>query len=34
MGGEIWADLNSKLSHVGPMTFYGDLASQFVGAGT
>lgn len=33
MGGEIWADLNSKLSHVGPMTFYGDLASQFVGAG-
>ncbi len=34
MGGEIWADRNSKLSHVGPMTFYGDLASQFVGAGT
>jgi len=32
MGGEIWADLNSKLTHVGPMTFYGDLASQFVGA--
>jgi hypothetical protein len=31
MGGEIWADLNSKLSHVGPLTFYGDLASQFVG---
>ncbi len=25
MGGEIWADLNSKLNHVGPMTFYGDL---------
>ena len=21
MGGEIWADLGSKLSHVGPMTF-------------
>jgi len=33
MGGEIWADLNSKLSHVGPMTFCGDLTSQFVGAG-
>jgi hypothetical protein len=29
MGGEIWADLNSKLSHVGPMTFCGDLSSQF-----
>jgi hypothetical protein len=33
MGGEIWADLNSRLSHVGPMTFQGDLSSQFVGAG-
>jgi hypothetical protein len=32
MGGEIWADLKSKLSHVGPMAFYGDLSSQFVGA--
>ncbi len=32
MGGEIWADLNSRLSHVGPMTFQGDLSSQFVGA--
>jgi len=31
IGGEIWADLNSKLSHVGPMTFNGDLASQFAG---
>jgi len=30
MGGEIWADLNSKLNHVGPMTFCGDLSSQFV----
>jgi hypothetical protein len=29
MGGEIWADLNSKLAHVGPMTFCGDLSSQF-----
>jgi hypothetical protein len=32
MGGEIWADLNSKLNHIGPMAFRGDLASQFVGA--
>ena len=32
MGGEIWADLNSKLNHVGPMTFRGDLSSQFVGS--
>jgi hypothetical protein len=32
MGGEIWADLGSKLSHVGPMAFCGDLASQFAGA--
>jgi hypothetical protein len=32
MGGEIWADLKSTLCHVGPMTFRGDLASQFVGA--
>jgi hypothetical protein len=30
MGGEIWADLRSKLTHVGPMAFYGDLSSQFV----
>jgi hypothetical protein len=32
MGGDIWADLRSKLSHVGPMTFLGDLSSQFVAA--
>jgi hypothetical protein len=32
MGGEIWADLNSKLDHVGPMTFCGDLSLQFTGA--
>src|SRR5208282_625212 len=31
MGGEIWADLRSKLQHVGPMTFRGDLSSQFSG---
>jgi hypothetical protein len=30
LGGEIWADLNSKLSHVGPLAFNGDLASQFM----
>ena len=33
MGGEIWADLGSKLNHVGPMTFCGDLSSQFGAAG-
>jgi hypothetical protein len=32
IGGEIWADLNSKLNHVGPMTFCGDLSSQFAAA--
>jgi len=32
MGGEIWADLDSRLSHVGPMTFCGDLSSQFAAA--
>jgi len=33
MGGEIWADYESQLNHVGPMTFCGDLSSQFAGAG-
>ena len=33
MGGEIWADLDSRLHHVGPMTFCGDLASRFTQAG-
>jgi hypothetical protein len=33
MGGEIWADLNSRLNHVGPMTFCGDLSSQFAVVG-
>jgi hypothetical protein len=32
MGGEIWADLNSRLHHIGPMTFCGDLASRFTQA--
>ena len=31
IGGEIWADLSSKLNHVGPMAFCGELSSQFVG---
>ncbi len=29
MGGEIWADLNSQLQHVGPINFHGNFASQF-----
>jgi hypothetical protein len=29
MRGEIWADLGSRLDHVGPMVFHGDLSSQF-----
>ncbi|HET9869699.1 MAG TPA: hypothetical protein VFR02_04265, partial [bacterium] len=28
MGGEIWVDLKSRLTHVGPMSFSGDLATQ------
>lgn len=32
IGGEIWADLDSRLSHIGPMTFCGDLSSQFAAA--
>jgi hypothetical protein len=32
MGGEIWADLNSTLNHVGPMVFRGELSSQFAPA--
>jgi hypothetical protein len=30
MGGEIWADLESRLTHVGAVSFKGDLATQFV----
>jgi hypothetical protein len=33
IGGEIWADFNSRLDHVGPMTFFGDLSSQFLPTG-
>lgn len=29
LGGDIWADLQSTLNHVGPMVFRGDLSSQF-----
>lgn len=32
MGGEIWADLESRLNHVGPATFQGDVATQFSSA--
>jgi hypothetical protein len=29
IGGEIWADLESRLDHVGPSVFHGDISSQF-----
>jgi hypothetical protein len=29
IGGEIWADLESCLDHVGPSVFHGDVSSQF-----
>ena len=29
MGGEIWADAESRLDHVGPAVFHGDVATQF-----
>jgi len=29
MGGEIWADAESRLNHVGPAVFHGDVATQF-----
>jgi len=32
MGGEIWADLESKLTHVGAVDFTGDMATQFSSA--
>jgi hypothetical protein len=32
IGGEIWADLDSRLDHVGPSVFHGDIASQFASA--
>jgi hypothetical protein len=32
IGGEIWVDLESRLDHVGPSVFRGDIASQFTAA--
>jgi hypothetical protein len=32
IGGEIWTDLDSRLDHVGPSVFRGDVASQFAAA--
>jgi hypothetical protein len=29
IGGEIWADLESRLDHVGPSVFHGDISTQF-----
>ena len=29
LGGEIWADLESRLDHVGPSVFQGDISAQF-----
>jgi hypothetical protein len=29
IGGEIWADLESRLDHVGPSVYHGDISSQF-----
>lgn len=34
MGGEIWADLRSRLTHVGAFSFKGDVATQFSSAET
>ena len=33
IGGEIWVDLNSKLTHEGPMLFHGDTSRRFADAG-
>jgi len=33
MGGEIWADLESRLTHVGSFSFRGDVWTQFSAAG-
>ena len=32
IGGEIWGDLESRLDHVGPTVYRGDVASQFASA--
>ena len=31
LGGEIWVDLQSRLTHVGTLSFNGDVATQFTG---
>ncbi|MDR3466052.1 MAG: hypothetical protein P4M07_08925 [Xanthobacteraceae bacterium] len=33
IGGEIWADLEGRLDHVGPSVFHGNVASQFAAPG-
>ncbi len=33
MGGEIWIDLQSRLTHVGALSFEGDLSTQFATVG-
>jgi len=33
IGGDIWADLQSRLDHVGPATFHGDVATQLTPPG-
>jgi len=30
LGGEIWVDLQSRLTHVGTLAFNGDVATQFM----
>ena len=34
IGGEIWADIESRLDHVGPSVFHGDVSSQFAASVT
>jgi len=34
IGGEIWADLQSRLDHVGPSVFHGDISSQLAARGS
>jgi hypothetical protein len=34
MGGEIWADLQSRLTHVGTVSFEGDISTQFTKVAT
>ena len=34
IGGEIWADIESRLDHVGPSVFHGDVSLQFAASAT